>query len=535
MQSFDPKKEIVVQKFEKKRRSIIAVPDFKVDKEINIEPYKKPAKNNAEFQAPVASITKEAIRKQQNFGTVNVVDSAKSKNNVQKKTKVSGVKKRSVFSRAQRKVYYAAVTAAVLVVVSTVLMGANFKPAYEVFVNDQSVGIVTDKAMVEDTLNDVKSELAAVVSQEEPISEPTYAFKIVTTDSICEQEEIKTNILSTVDEVQEGFCIMVDGEIIAAFSDEVAANTVLEQLKAPYIDGNIESVGFDKDVSIKKEVASIGLFTNAQAALDKITGNMEQTMYTVQENDTFWDIAEKFDIPVETLQAMNPDVNETALKTGQQIKVQELKPLFSVCTVKLEEYETQVPCEVQKIEDASLLKGTIDVVEEGAAGVSYRKARVTYQNGVEISREVLEETVVSAPVTRVEKVGTKEPPSSQGSGSFIRPYLGTLTSRFGSRWGGTHTGMDLAGPVGAPIKASDNGRVVTSGWSGGYGNLVVIDHGNGYQTYYAHCSKLLVKVGDVVSQGDVIAKIGSTGNSTGPHVHFEVRKNGVPQNPQNYV
>jgi len=118
------------------------------------------------------------------------------------------------------------------------------------------------------------------------------------------------------------------------------------------------------------------------------------------------------------------------------------------------------------------------------------------------------------------------------------PVNGKVTSRFASIErvrSGAHTGLDIGAASGTPIKAAADGVVKNSSWMGTYGNLVIISHGNGIETYYAHCSKLLVKVGQRVSAGDTIALVGSTGNSTGPHLHFEVRINNQPVNPQNYL
>lgn len=119
--------------------------------------------------------------------------------------------------------------------------------------------------------------------------------------------------------------------------------------------------------------------------------------------------------------------------------------------------------------------------------------------------------------------------------SLARPVSGTITSRFGRRSRGTHTGLDIATSTGTPITAAASGTVTFSGRKGSYGNLVVIDHGNGVQTYYAHCNSISVTAGQHVSQGQIISTVGSTGNSTGPHLHLEVRLNGVCQNPQNYL
>lgn len=122
--------------------------------------------------------------------------------------------------------------------------------------------------------------------------------------------------------------------------------------------------------------------------------------------------------------------------------------------------------------------------------------------------------------------------------TLIRPVSGTITSRFGAGSSirrSSHTGLDIATSKGTPIVAAAAGTVTFSGYKGSYGNMLVISHGNGVQTYYCHCSSLYVSAGQTVAQGQKIAAVGSTGNSTGPHLHLEVRVNGVAYNPQNYV
>ena len=121
------------------------------------------------------------------------------------------------------------------------------------------------------------------------------------------------------------------------------------------------------------------------------------------------------------------------------------------------------------------------------------------------------------------------------SGMFIWPTDGLVYSLFGIRWGRMHKGLDIDNKTGTPIHASMDGRVIFAGWKGGYGNVVIIEHADNYETRYAHMSKIKVKVGYVVRQGDVIGLMGSTGNSTGPHVHFEIRKDGEARNPLFYL
>lgn len=110
-----------------------------------------------------------------------------------------------------------------------------------------------------------------------------------------------------------------------------------------------------------------------------------------------------------------------------------------------------------------------------------------------------------------------------------------ISSRFGIRNGRQHSGTDFAAAMGTNIVASAAGQVINSGWTGGYGNMIMIDHGNGLKTLYGHCSKLFVKNGDWVRQGETIGKVGNTGHSTGPHLHYEVITDGVPHNPERYL
>ena len=136
-----------------------------------------------------------------------------------------------------------------------------------------------------------------------------------------------------------------------------------------------------------------------------------------------------------------------------------------------------------------------------------------------------------------ERIINTSVPSSEVLGiGLIRPVSGVISSRYGARGSGTHKGLDIATSTGTPIAAAAGGTVVFSGWdSYGLGNCVKISHGNGVETVYGHCSKLYVTVGETVSAGEVISAVGSTGNSSGPHLHLEIRVNGTPQNPQLYL
>ncbi len=127
------------------------------------------------------------------------------------------------------------------------------------------------------------------------------------------------------------------------------------------------------------------------------------------------------------------------------------------------------------------------------------------------------------------------PPAASSAAGLVWPLQGIVTSPFGPRWGGFHPGIDISDPTGTPIHSAGSGTVLFSGWYGGYGNFVLIDNGGGIVTGYAHQSQIAVSQGEAVRQGQVIGYVGSTGDSTGPHLHFEVRVNGTAENPTSYV
>jgi len=225
--------------------------------------------------------------------------------------------------------------------------------------------------------------------------------------------------------------------------------------------------------------------------------------------------------------------------------------------------------ETAKIEAAIERRATSDTRRLAAASVSVITARteearavrnelVASRDTLASARQLKESALASARETREDYLAEVEALAAQsaalaaairdaqaGAGStgtgapsaagFIWPVNGAVVSGFGMRWGRLHEGIDIAATTGTPIWAAAAGTVIHAGWLGGYGNLVVVDHGNGLATAYAHASAILVSLGQQVSQGETVALVGSTGNSSGPHLHFEVRVNGVAVDPLLYL
>ena len=178
---------------------------------------------------------------------------------------------------------------------------------------------------------------------------------------------------------------------------------------------------------------------------------------------------------------------------------------------------------------------------KGEYGKADVMAKSTYVNGEETERTILSSVTLKEPVTEYRLRGTKVRPTWMPTGSFRWPTSGRISSYFGGRKspGGigstNHKGIDIAGSRGQSIKAADGGTVSYAGWMNGYGYLVIIDHGNGYQTYYGHNSSLVVSTGEHVYKGQQIARMGSTGVSSGNHCHFGILINGTFVNPLNYL
>lgn len=242
------------------------------------------------------------------------------------------------------------------------------------------------------------------------------------------------------------------------------------------------------------------------------------------------------EVVVEPVTAKVSDFNDYDTAIDLFVDENGKSKIFNISTAEIEIYTEPVEYNVVYEETEELYRGETQVKTAGVNGEMQIAAKVTKENGEEVSREIVDQTVITEPVDEVVLQGTNDKPKWYPTGKFITPANGRFSSGFGRRWGRSHQGIDIAGSYGSNVVASDGGTVIYAGYnSSGYGNLVKIDHGNGYVTYYGHNSSLCVSVGDKVYQGQVIAKMGSTGRSTGNHCHFEVRINGTAVDPMNYL
>lgn len=346
---------------------------------------------------------------------------------------------------------------------------------------------------------------------------------------------------SSVKLVKNSACsILVNDKEIVKVSSKNDAETVLNQVKNSYITPGAEVKGTDfvENVAITPSAVDVKkseILTTSEAITLIITGSKEPKTYVVQGGDTVWDVATLNNISPYELMEMNPGV-ENKISIGQTLNLYQVKPYVTVKTKEVIASTEKIEYGIQYEYTTSLYKGQSQVKATGNYGSKDIKAEVVKENGVVVQTTPISETITAEPVVQVNLVGTKAVSITTGTGQLGIPLTNLqVSSPFGSRGGSRHLGVDLRMPCGSPIMAADGGTVIHAGYEGSYGNLIEINHGNGLVTYYGHCNSMNVSVGQQVTKGQVIGTVGATGNATGYHLHFEVRLNGVAQNPMNYL
>ncbi|PLX31306.1 MAG: peptidase M23 [Clostridiales bacterium] len=354
-------------------------------------------------------------------------------------------------------------------------------------------------------------------------------------------QEIKRDIEELLKVRINSFAIKVDGETIAGLRTRLEAEEILEAIRDPYLDREdgvkILEIYFKEKVEVSEEPVPQELIGESEEILEYIRrGTKEKKVHVIEKGDYYGKIAEMYGIHVSDLEAANPDVLPRKLQIGQKINLLVPKPFITVMTTENKVYDEVIKHETVYENNSGIYKGEYAIKKRGEDGIRTVEAKIVRANGIEYERVVLGEEIVKEPVTQITYKGTKDPPPRIGTGTFQKPSnRGYVTSEFGWRWGRRHEGIDIGMSTGTSVRAADGGVVTFAGYKSGYGYVVFIDHGANMESRYAHLSKILVSKGQKVYKGEQIALSGNTGVSTGPHLHFEIRKNGVPQNPRNYV
>jgi len=420
-----------------------------------------------------------------------------------------------------------------------------------VSVNGQMVGYVNNETEYASLMQNVKEKISRENGNTEliikenkialaptfvPGDEKTVAKKACNEDKLIDtlinQDAVETNV----------YTLSVEGKEVGKFGSLTEAtdtlNSVKEEVSGGQSDQSSHDGAFQEDIAIQSQTESLSKVSNLSdpetVKETLLVGGEQEKVYEVQKGDTFTGVAQALGKSEDELLAQNPDLNVKSLEIGEQIKYTETQePLVHYETNGVETVTEPIDFKTVEQKDPEMAFGKRETVQAGVPGERSVTRNVTRVNGEITAQEEISSEVITEPVDAIVKVGMKlSALGDTGNGQLGKPLASWSFSRGVS---GSHTGDDLCAPEGTPIYAAAAGTVVQAGPYGAYGNFIKIDHGNGLETWYAHCEGFNCAVGDTVARGQQIATVGCTGRSTAFHLHFEVRLNGVVQEPMNWI
>lgn len=344
---------------------------------------------------------------------------------------------------------------------------------------DSTIGYVKNMDEYYSAVNSIKSESADNVDIDSQLDNVSVEKVVSHSLNASSADDIQQAILDVTPEIISAYGIYVDNNFICAVEDQDLTDEILKDFAKSYI-------------SVKSDIELISGYYNSS---DVVTDDVYKVVYN------------KIALAVNTEEVYIETVTKTTI------------------------YNTKY------IQNSNLPQGTSKISKEGSNGITVTKTKYTKQNGQVVSSELISSETIQELSDCIIETGV-----GRSNSIYIVPVTGRLSSPFGIRSDpitdaiSFHNGVDIAAATGTPIYAAASGTVIKASDSGnGFGNCVIIKHRDGSETLYGHCSALLVSVGDHVSQGRKIALVGSTGRSTGPHLHFSIIINGEYVNPQLYI
>ena len=431
--------------------------------------------------------------------------------------------------------------------------GATF--ALRLTYHGQYVGNIADETVFDNAATLAEGRVLNAEKNFSVDRAPQLTLTLAQRDELLDENHLCDIILSSYgDEVTKLSGIYVDGTFVGSTDSSKKVNALLRSILDNYADTHEETYMHDVTTSFVQNVELVdGLYpTSTQLNLSQVKTlltdrHASEAYYTVTAGDTLTTIAQKYGLTRKQLLSLNPNVSASDVKAGTQLLVKSSASCLDVQMICEEVEEVAIPFEQETVADRNRYIGDNYVKIPGVEGINQITYTVTYMDGQEVSRTKLSEEVIQQPVTQINAVGAFAPDESGqtpgdgvATGRFMWPLPSSYSvgETYGYQAGRFHNGIDIYGDYGAPIIAADGGTVVEAmpyGYNGGWGLNVLIDHGNGYMTRYAHCSSVLVTVGEKVSKGQMIGRVGSTGYSTCNHLHFEVYVSGNRVDPYPFI
>lgn len=402
---------------------------------------------------------------------------------------------------------------------------------YKVYVGGKYIGAVKDPKFVYDKFSELSANLqdqVALVAVHQKLSEGT------------SEGDVSLALNDAANPLLTAIMIQVDGHDAVVVRNEAEAKKVIDMIKAKFASGDttVKDVKIDQRIDFQTLRVNRDEVRSIDSAIAILLSSKEKPKkYLVSRGDSLWTIASRNQVSIDKLKATNPQItDENSLKEGEELTLNSVEPLVTVETV--EELTRTVPFEFETIykDDNTIDKGDEKVAAEGINGEKIQKVQTHKRNGKAFAEVVMSEQVTKDKVDKVILRGIRIPTTA--SGDWVWPVASyTISSQYGE-WRGSrrHYAIDISAPNGTPVYSSNYGVVIFAGWdSGGYGNKIEVSYGNGIVGIYGHLSAINVSVGQAVEKEEVIGRVGSTGESTGPHLHYEIRVNGEQVNPSPYM
>ena len=436
----------------------------------------------------------------------------------------------------------------ILFLIGIVRLGSGLDYALSVSVSGEELGIISSEGDFDAAEYEVKQRLAMTGEDISMNFSPVYDLRIVNADDqYLSVQTIADKLLAgTGHDLRDAYGVYVDGEFIGAVEDRDVVASYMDRTLEKYaadITGNVNEVYYTKSVTYEQGVYLAESLSAPSVLIRKLSAETKtEGHYVTRSSDTPQIVADKHSMTLEELEELNPDVDfDEGFEAGMLLYVTTSERYIPIAFTRTLTETSYIDYTSVRVETAALNLGVERVISHGSLGERSSEVLVTFVDGVEKSRQVLSTVVTKEPVAEQIGVGTygAQPANTttvlSGTGKYGWPVNGGYIS---SPFGGErrHKGLDIAAPMGTEIYAAEAGTVYRAGWnSGGYGNYVIIDHPDGYRTLYGHASSVVCYEGQQVEKGQLIALVGSTGDSTGPHCHFEVRVNNICVDPALYL
>ena len=402
--------------------------------------------------------------------------------------------------------------------------------AYAVYDGDRIVAIVKDQSSAEKLLADALATLSRPDSGMELVSaefENELSISPINVLLSSVQSSNKALKLMTKGGEMETLHIVEEGETVESIAEKFGVDTV-----------NVYTYGEkteDEEEAAEEEETEDSSSDDSSSEEESSEEDSADSADDESSKESDKETAEKVSVETKVTSA-DESASGGEIMQGDMVCIKSTVEPVSVRMVEEGKMKEVIEYETIKKKSDEYYQGDTRIEQEGKNGVQIFEGRLTKVAGEVVDRKEVSTSVIRDKQDKIILIGTKERPKTAPTGTYAMPLeYYTVTSEFGQRWGRLHAGIDLADPTGTTIYASDGGTVIRASYFGGYGNCVEIDHENGRVTRYGHCSAILVSEGDKVYQGQPIALVGSTGNSTGPHLHFEIILDGVQHNPREFV